>query len=205
MSVPASSMVGMTTAPAEHDPNLVKVLQDVVAVVHASDGNLLIWHVDVGPDNGLARMAGAWVLATVVLEDAVVPEDAVTLLRGRRVLATAEGRAAVEEFGVPIDGFVDPDATLAGIGEEVAALQEAFETAVAGRKAKLVNPSWPASPAALDVAAGDDAEGVAVVLGIARWLEGLAKTWERVEAQRATRTFLLPDVGKQRRSLPVRF
>ncbi|WP_024793366.1 hypothetical protein [Tomitella biformata] len=177
------------------DLHLAKALSDVVAVAHARDGRLAIWHVDVGPDNGLARMAGAWVVSDEL-------DQAATLLRGRRVLATAEARAAIEELDVPIAGFLDPDTTLAGIGEETDRLQEEFEAAMAGRKTKLVNPSWPTPPDALEVADGAE---VAVALGMARWLEGLAKTWEKVEAQRVTRKFLAPELGRDRRSLPVQF
>lgn len=192
----STNMTGMTATP---DPRLAKALSDVVAVAHAVDGAIAIWHVDVGPDNGLARMAGAWVLAPGG-EDSEAGRAEI-LLRGRRVLATAEGRAAIEGLGVVIEGFVDPAATLAGIGEEIAALQEAFDVAMATRKTKLVNPSWPTPPEALEVVGGDE---VAVVLGMARWLESLAKTWEKVEAQRVTRKFLQGDGGKERRALAVR-
>lgn len=198
----STNMAGMTATP---DPHLAKALSDVVAVAHADDGVIAIWHVDVGPDNGLARMAGAWVLAlgASVLGDEA--EKAEILLRGRRVLATAEGRAAVEGLTVSIEGFVDADATRAGISVEIARLQEAFDAAMATRKTKLVNPSWPTPPEALAVeeGVGLDGEGVAVALGMARWLESVAKTWEKVEAQRVTRKFLQGDSGKERRSLAV--
>ena len=197
----------MNSAPAQRDPNLAKVLRDVVAVVYLSDGQLAIWHVDVGPDSSLARMAGAWVLPA---GDA---EKAVPLLQGRRILATPQGRASVEalfaDLDRAIDGFVDVDATLKGIDDVITDLQAAFEAEVAGRKAKLVNPAWPTPPAALDVAAlersvlADGGDPVTIALGVARWLEGLAKTWEKVEAQRVTRSFLVSHGGKERRSLPV--
>ncbi len=197
----------MNSAPAQRDPNLAKVLRDVVAVVYLSDGQLAIWHVDVGPDSSLARMAGAWVLPA---GDA---EKAVPLLQGRRILATPQGRAPVEalfaDLDRAIDGFVDVDATLKGIDDVITDLQAAFEAEVAGRKAKLVNPAWPTPPAALDVAAlersvlADGGDPVTIALGVARWLEGLAKTWEKVEAQRVTRSFLVSHGGKERRSLPV--
>lgn len=203
----------MTGAATESDPNLARVLRDMVAVVHAGDGQIAIWHVDVGRDSGLARMAGAWVLPLSPTEG-----DS-ALLRGRRILSTPAGSAAVETLmagaNANVDGFVDVAATLAGISEVIDDLQAAFDTEVVGRKAKLVAPAWPELPAALDVAAlevaelnGSAAAGggehVAVALEMARWLEGLVKIWDKVEAQRVTRKFLSAHGGKDRRPLPIR-
>lgn len=187
-------MAGMTTSAPSRDPNLERVLSDVVAVVdRAETGELVIWHVDTGPDNGLARMAGAWVLDAQVLGPSSQAED---LLRGRRVLATAAGRAALE--GWDIAGVVDPDATLIGFREEIATLQEAFDA----EARKLVSPTWPALPSPLDF--GTAADAVAVVLGAARWLEDAAVRWEKMEAQRVTRKFLAPLGGPERRPLHLR-
>ena len=189
----------------------------MVAVVHAGDGRIAIWHVDVGRDSGLARMAGAWVLPASAAGDDPAASDsvdnnavdnAVALLRGRRILSTPAGRAVVGtlmgDAKEDVDGFVDIEATLAGISDVIDGLQTAFETEVAGRKAKLVDPAWPELPAALDVAAASGDDLVVVALEMARWLEGLVKTWDKVEGQRLTRKFLTAHGGSDRRSLPVR-
>ena len=182
-------MAHMTTSAAERDPNLERVLREVVAVVDVEpSGALVIWHVDIGPDNGLARMTGAW-----VLDDTAQAAD---VLRGRRVLATAAGSAVVDGFDIA--GLVDPAGTREGMAEEIAALQAAFDS----EPRKLVPPTWPALPEPLDFAASADA--VAVVLGAARWLEDAAVRWEKMEAQRVTRKFLAPLGGPDRRALHLR-
>lgn len=210
-------MGAMTGAADERDPNLARALRDMVAVTHASEGQIAIWHVDVGTESGLARMAGAWVLPVGPAEENPADDRATALLRGRRILATPAGRAAVEALmaDAEVEGFVDIDATLASMGEVIGDLQGAFETELAGRKGKLVDPSWPELPPAPDFAAlqdsardqpgaADGGEQVAVALEMARWLEGLVKTWDKVEAQRVARKFLAAHGGKNRRSLPTR-
>lgn len=205
----------MTTAARELDPNLKQVLSDVVAVVDvAQDGRLVIWHVDISPDNGLARMAGAWVLS---LDESAGQQDepaglaaesagrAADLLRGRRVLASAAGAAAVAALAVDIAGFVDPAGTLDDMADRIATLQAAFDA----EARKLVSPTWPALPEPLDFASvaasmPDGTGHVAVALGAARWLEDAAVRWEKIEAQRVARKFLAPFGGPTRRPLHLR-
>lgn len=211
------------------DPGLARVVRDTVAVVDVSGASaaggaaaVAVWHVDVGPDIGLARLCGAWLL------DAGTDGSQIrTLLRGRRVLATGSGAQALEskgvlradgieigsglevEGGVTIEGWVAADATAATIRDEIGALQAAFEEEQRANSPNLVPPTWPRVPGAArpdDFSAADgtdDPAGTGAALTAARWLADLAEVWQKVEGQRLTRKFLRELGGPHHRSLPV--
>ncbi|QDQ96288.1 DUF6218 family protein [Tomitella fengzijianii] len=212
-------MTGNQATSAQPDPDLVRVVRDTVAVVDAPgpDGAAVaVWHIDVGPDNGLARPCGAWLLAV----DSAAPDcsgDAAgqvrALVRGRRVLATGAGAQALARLHPEIDGYLDGDATVRGVGEEIELLQRAFEQHLDETGRKFVPPAWPEVPAGLDPdaqggrpdashgAGGDD--GTATALELGRRLADLADTWQQVERQRLARRFLRKLGGDAHRSLPV--
>ncbi len=192
------------------DPHLTRVLRDTVAVVDApgdDGGAVAVWHIDVGPDNGLARPCGAWLL------DAGDDGERIrSLLAGRRVLATAAGEQALTGpdgdaiGGRTIAGFVDAAATVRAVREEIDALQEAFDAELRASGRSLVAPDWPrvpdpAHPDGLRRCDGDDGTGAA--LGLGRWLADFADLWQKVERQRLGRRFLREHGGDAHRSLPA--
>lgn len=223
-------------SPDALDPALARVVRDTVAVVDALGGEvsggdapggdasdagaadadgvrLAVWHVDVGPSTGLARLCGAW-----LLDADGHAEELHALLRDRSVLATDAGAAALGALGARTAGRIDPAATVAAARDDIAALQEAFDAELAASGRKLVPPSWPAlpdapdrpaQPSAADVSAADGtaamsaADGTAVALGLARWLVTLAEAWQDAERQRLAREFLRARGGATHRSLPV--
>lgn len=204
---------GRTEASDATPPDLARVLRDTVAVVDAPDGGrgaVAVWHIDVGPDIGLARPCGAWLL------DAGADGERIrSLVAGRRVLATPSGEETLTGAGSEtgrtggadaIDGFVDADATVRAVRDEIDALQEAFDAELRASGRKLVAPEWPSvpdpvRPDGLRHADGDDRTGVA--LGLGRWLADFADTWQKVERQRLARKFLREHRGDTHRSLPV--
>jgi len=192
------------------DPDLARVLRDTVAVVDAPEKEgdaVAVWHIDVGPDIGLARPCGAW-----LLDPDVDGERIRSLLVGRRVLATEEGGRALSGpgrralGGGAIAGFVDAEATVRAVRDEIAALQEAFDEELRASGRSLVAPDWPrvpepAQPEELHRSDGDDGTGAA--LGLGRWMADFADTWQKVERQRLARRFLREHGGDAHRSLPV--
>ncbi|GAA4804623.1 DUF6218 family protein [Tomitella cavernea] len=200
------------TADADRtDPDLARIVRDTVAVVDApeQDGTAVaVWHIDVGPDIGLARPCGAWLLDGDDNGDQVR-----ALVRGRRILATAAGARALASLHPEIDGWIDGDATVRGVHDEIDALQQAFEQHLRETGRSFVAPGWPQVPAGLDPDAsavlqmaadttgGDDGTGAA--LALSRRLADLADTWQKVERQRLARQFLRGRGGDAHRALPV--
>ncbi|WP_182348862.1 DUF6218 family protein [Tomitella gaofuii] len=193
------------------DPDLDRVVRDTVAVVDAPepDGSAVaVWHIDVGPDIGLARPCGAWLLDGDENGDQVR-----ALVRGRRILATAAGARALASLHPEFDGWIDGDATVRGVHDEIDALQQAFEQHLRETGRSFVAPRWPQVPAGLDSDApagpqtaadttgGDDGTGTA--LALSRRLADLADTWQKVERQRLARQFLRRHGGPAHRALPV--
>ncbi len=222
-------------SPDALDPVLARVVRDTVAVVDAPGGEasggdapggdvsgaggadaggvrLAVWHVDVGPSTGLARLCGAW-----LLDADGHAEELHALLRDRSVLATDAGAAALGALGARIAGRIDPAATVAAARDDIAALQEAIDAELAASGRKLVPPLWPALPDVPDrpaqpsvpdrpaqpSAAMSAADGTAAALGLARWLVTLAEAWQDAERQRLAREFLRARGGATHRSLPV--
>ena len=174
-------------------------LQAVVAVVHANGDTTAIWHVDIGPDIGLGRLCGAWVLQC---DDTTRTE---LLTRGRYILATDASRRIIDDTIVDIAGHIDIAATLTAVIDEISALQAAFEAEPRPKGRKLVEPDWPTLPALYNetaLAASGDSD-TAVAHGIGRWLADLAISWQRIESQRLARTFLIDLGGKKPRMMPV--
>lgn len=76
-----------------------------LAVIDEPSGKICIWHIDVGPDIGLPRLSGGWVLE---------PDDTdtiTTLIRGRHVVL-CNGTELLTRENITTAGTVDIDATV---------------------------------------------------------------------------------------------
>ncbi|AQT81184.1 hypothetical protein B1R94_20880 [Mycolicibacterium litorale] len=150
----------------------------------------------------MSRMAGAWVIGSDE------PTRLNALTQDRYLVGTPAGmevyRSLQSDTGAD---EIDLGMTLVSIEDEIDCLRKKFEEAAAKSKSRLIEPSWPRPPRPLNLEAPPaDASApaeVAVVLGIARWLEALAMTWEAIEQQRMMRKYLRgKDAGRRR--LPVK-
>lgn len=165
-------------------------------VVDARGDKVLVWHVNTGPDLGMPRMTGAWM---VNVNDA---EEVELLVERRRVLATDQGTAALAAIAVPIHEYIDPQATVRHLASERDDLQAAYEAHP--NREGLVSPRWPSLPTVADLhgpPAVASHSPAGRVLHSARWLEQVAHTWDRIEAQRLLRKFM--PGGPIRRPLPL--
>jgi len=172
---------------------------DVVAVVDAGPKTVTVWHIDISNvQTGLGRLCGAW----VVDSDDTRTVELVT--RTRLVLATKSGQAALKRASAKPVGRLDVAATLKSIRAERDRLQHIYEQQP-GKT--LVPPRWPDIPGALDMEAPplapDVRAEVAVALGVARWLERMARSWEEIESQRLRRSYMVDDGDSAMRPCPV--
>lgn len=165
-------------------------------VVDAHGGEVLIWHVNTGPDLGMPRMAGAWMIN---VDDTAKVK---LLVEQRRVLATDEGKAVLAAIGVSVHEYIDAQATVRHLAAERDNLQAIYEAHP--NCEGLVSPRWPSLPTTADLhnppaVASDSVTGRA--LHSARWLEQVAHAWDRIEAQRLLRKFM--PGGPIRRPMPL--
>lgn len=165
-------------------------------VLDAQENEIIIWHVDTGAEFGLSRMAGAWVFG------AAEQEIIASLVTDRRVLATSTGEHASAQLGISVSHFIEPPATVANLIAERDTLQAMYEAHP--RMANLVAPNWPFVPPAVDPQDPPMAEApgrTRRALGLARWLETIAQTWDRIERERAMRSYM--PSGSSRRPTPL--
>lgn len=141
-----------------------------------------------------SRLGGAWVLARSDV-------DTLRTVIARRIgLATTAGRVVMDEAGVSFDVSLDFAATLAAVGAAHRTLQEAFDVAQTRRPTgpRLTVPTWPAVPAALDLAnppVADAPPRAARALGVARYLDQLVENWDKLEDIRTNRSFMKATAG----------
>lgn len=171
-----------------------------LAVVDEPAGKICIWHVDVGPDIGLSRLSGAWVLER---DDT----DKLHVLTKDRFIVRCAATDLIEREGIRIAGVVDVDATVSAVRAERDQLQDRFDSHAATHKA-LVVPTWPDIVHPEDVAAsvkrsGIIAERTGHAFPLARGLNELAEAWAQIEKQRLARKFLINPVGSGTRPLPI--
>ncbi|MDA3637532.1 MULTISPECIES: hypothetical protein [Rhodococcus] len=171
-----------------------------LAVIDEASGKICIWHIDVGPDVGLSRLSGAWVLE---------PDDSdtiVNLIRGRHVVLSNDTDILTRE-NITTAGKVDIDATVDAVIAERDALQARFNSHAATRKT-LVPPTWPEIVHPKQIAAAvPRTENIIEQTGdsfpLARGLNVLAQAWTQLEKQRLARPFLIEPVGPNPRPLPL--
>lgn len=174
---------------------------ELVAVVDAGPKTVTVWHVDIGGGQlGLGRLCGAWVTG----DDDDGARTVELVSRERMVLATQSGVSALDRVAARPFGFLDLAATVANIRAERDQLQHLYEQQ---SLKTLVAPRWPALPAMIDMEepplAPEASPEVAAALGVARWLEQLAKVWVEIESQRLRRPYLAEAGGLSVRPCPV--
>jgi len=161
-----------------------------VVVIDANADGTIVWQVDVSSDTqGSSRMCGAWVLAADEFGKLEM------LTRARYVVATRAGDRALRRItGHGHLGVVDLAKTLSAVESEISDLQTVFELVASKSKSNLTVPAWPNLPETIDLARPptdkNAPQGVAVSLGIARWLEAVAVAWESLERQRLARKYM---------------
>ncbi|MDV6271582.1 hypothetical protein [Rhodococcus globerulus] len=171
-----------------------------VAVIEESSGKICIWHIDVGPDIGLPRLSGGWVLE---------PDDTdtiVNLIRGRHVVL-CNGTDILAREKITTAGTVDIDATVDAVIAERDDLQSRFNSHAATRKT-LVSPTWPEITHPKEIAATVPRtekiiEQTGDAFPLARGLNVLAQAWTQLEKQRLARPFLIEPAGPDARPLPL--
>ncbi len=178
----------------------------VVAVVDATDTEVLIWWTAIGqPVAGFGRLCGAWVLDR---DDNRIGG----LLAGRYLVPTQAGIGFVAGRGIVTGAPLDLQCTRHSVHADIARLQAIFErendTRIASKKLKA--PTWPVLPSDLDVehphtdqraSAAADTENRA--LDIAHWINALCACWDEVEDQRMARPWMSAIDGPERRLLPA--
>lgn len=173
-----------------------------IAVVDEFDGSVVVWHVDVGPDDlDMGRLCGAWVLSAT---DVDVIEN---LVHGRAVF-DCNNSPTLRALATSTSGSIDVDATVAAVIAERDALQRRYVEFAAVSKSKLVAPDWPEVIHPKQIAADvPRTEEVARQTGdafpMARGFKELAEAWERIEKQRLRREFLHDPAGSSARPVPV--
>lgn len=164
-------------------------------VVDFHCGEFVIWHVNTGPEVGLSRLTGAWVL------DVRSQETIGLLTRERRVLATPEAEQALSDIDIKIPEHIDRKATFCNLEVERDALQDMFDTHP--NRKNLVEPDWPSlpTPPTPGKTPSPDSERTGVALALAQWLVQVAVTWELIESQRLLRNWM--PGGRNRRTTPI--
>lgn len=171
-----------------------------LAVIDEPSGKVCIWHIDVGPDIGLPRLSGAWVLER---DDT---DTIVNLVRGRHVVL-CNGTDIITRENITTAGTVDIDATVDAVIAERDGLQARFNSHAATRKT-LVSPTWPEITHPKVIAAtAPRTETIIEQAGdafpVARGLNVLAQAWTQIEKQRLARPFLIEPDGPHPRPLPL--
>lgn len=171
-----------------------------VAVINESSEKICIWHIDVGPDIGLPRLSGAWVIES---DDT---DTIVTLIRGRHVVL-CNGAEILTRENITTAGTVDIDATVDAVIAERDALQARFNSHAATHKT-LVPPTWPEITHPKEIAAtvprtDNIIEQTGDAFPRARGLNVLAQAWTQLEKQRLARPFLIEPTGPNPRPLPL--
>ncbi|GAA2833907.1 hypothetical protein [Crossiella cryophila] len=167
------------------------------AVADAQGEQVIIWHVQTGLDDGMPRLTGAWVV------DRAEPDKIAALLERRRCLITAAAAKALADLDISPGRRIDPAATIAGIAAERDLLQAVYDALPAPHT--FVAPIWPELPAPLDPAdppTGNAVPPTGIAHAVARWLAGVADTWEKIERERITRKYLSESDGRDRRLTP---
>jgi hypothetical protein len=165
-------------------------------VVDAWNEQVFIWHVQTGPDIGMSRLTGAWAVAIDEVGKVKL------LVEKRRVLATSAGEKALDHICVAISQHIDPDATIKNLETAREELQAVYDAHP--KRQSLVAPAWPLLPDPIDMHNPPTAatgERTSVALAVARWLERIAITWEKIEAERLARKYTPGD--RTRRLTPI--
>ena len=90
-------------------------------MIDRPSGEICIWHIDVGPDVGLPRLPGAWVLE---------PHDtstSVKLVRGRYVVL-CNGTDIIDRENITTARTIDIDAAIDALTSERDTLQARFNS-----------------------------------------------------------------------------
>ncbi|MFE3759482.1 hypothetical protein ACFXO9_34715 [Nocardia tengchongensis] len=167
-----------------------------VAVVDHVDEQFIVWHVNIGSDLSLSRMAGAWVLG-------VDEVDVLTNLTVERHIAFAS-RSALPK-GLSPAGFIDLDRTVEHARSEIVAADRLFTDHQLTVPHSLVRPDWPPMrhPERSQRLPSTLAEHLVPALSLAYGLRDLADAWAKFEALRITRDYLIPHGGPSARPLPL--
>lgn len=172
-----------------------------VAVLNRIDNRLAVWHVDVGPGLGLARLSGAWVLD-------IGQTTEIGILTDGHYAVDCSAEPRLPE-GIATAGRLDIDAMAAAVRFEIDSADALFTEYVAGlpKSKHPVRPDWPTVvyPANTSALTQRADEVVRPALAAAHSLKDLAANWFEFEGQRVARSFLVDHGGPEVRPFPLVF
>lgn len=160
---------------------------DVVALINKDGDRLAVWHIVIGPEWPMSRLAGAWV-------DVIAPA-----LYVRRFLIPFGGCLPNDLAHLESDsaGVIDPNATRGAIAARISELEVLHKNSPTKAGKPRAPIPWPRLPARLD---WDDLphppRGVVAdpltsqTIAVARWVADLATAWSNVETNRLSRDHL---------------
>ncbi|MGW4091707.1 hypothetical protein [Nocardia sp. NPDC004750] len=177
-----------------------------IAVLNRLDNRLAIWHVNVGPDQGLSRLSGAWVL------DIDRVAEIRTLINGHHTIDCDAGLILPES--VVTAGRLDIDAMAAAVRAEIDLIDALFTKHIASmpKSKQPIRPDWPTVVYPADVSALTQQVDAVVgpALATAHSLKDLATSWFEFETLRVAprdkgrpRSFLIERGGPDIRPLPL--
>ncbi|MEV2225091.1 hypothetical protein AB0E01_35230 [Nocardia vinacea] len=151
-----------------------------IAVLNRIDNRLAIWHVNVGPDLGLSRLSGAWVL------DIERTAEIGSLINGRHTIDCVAGLELPE--GVAAAGRLDIDAMAAAVRAEIDSTDALFTEHIVGmpKSKQPIRPAWltVVYPANVSTLTQRVETVVGPALATAHSLKDLAVCWFEFETLR---------------------
>ncbi|WP_433523883.1 hypothetical protein ACQPZ2_01030 [Nocardia pseudovaccinii] len=173
-------------------------LSSLLVILDQADGQLIIWHVETGPNRSLSRLSGAWVLDNSRITDirSLVHDRPAVQCRSTIVLPQ----------GITSSALVDLDATVQSVRTEIATADKKFVEYQATVKNSLVQPDWPTAhhPASTSGTVEATTELVTPALVLACGIAELSDTWAAFEALRLSRAYLISLGGHAARPLPLK-
>lgn len=163
------------------------VRPSVCAIVDASEGRVVVWHVQTGSTELHSRLTGAWELGRD--EGATLA----TLTAVGWIWATSAGEPFLVDIRHPAGTRrLEPAGTLAAVQAERDGMQASFDAEQARR-----TPSKRLVPLQLPPLPGNPPQeqpgDVPFALALASWLERLCQTWDDLESARLARPVLARD------------
>ncbi|MTE14140.1 hypothetical protein [Nocardia aurantiaca] len=168
-----------------------------IAVVDHVNEQFIIWHVNIGPDLGLSRLCGAWILGADQTEVAAK-------LISDRYLAWADLSRTLPDSTRPV-GILHIGHTVNAARSELQSADRLFTEHQATVPHRLVRPVWPAlkDPRRPQRLPRTTAEHIVPTLSLAYGIRDLADAWARFEAERIQRKYLVHRGGPTARPLPL--
>jgi hypothetical protein len=168
-----------------------------LSVLDVVDDEFVIWHVNIGPEHGLSRLTGAWVIRRDRAETIRHLVAGLPAVHCTETLVLPQGVASLS--------VIDVTATVERVRTEISAADQRFTEHDATVKHPLVRPEWPSihHPAAARALSPAPDGRLRAALDLAHGIAELAQAWADFEALRVAREYLIPLGGPAARPLPL--